>query len=129
MQPNQNTRTDNSNPPQTEYPTNTRLIPAQHWLVAANSMLCWWVMQLHSSGISTLDVNLPSGTRLPDSFAAPKWHCTTEHMRTTIATISHSVCTYLEVGEVGCCCCCCQEAKGKKRHKMSMCMRMNYETH
>jgi hypothetical protein len=33
-------------PPQTEYPPNTRLIPAQHWLVA-NSMLCWWVLQVH----------------------------------------------------------------------------------
>jgi hypothetical protein len=33
-------------PPQTEYPHNIRLIPAQHWWVIANSMLCWWVLQV-----------------------------------------------------------------------------------
>lgn len=59
--------------------------------------------KVHSSGLSTLTWICSPELWLPDSFASGKWHCTTEHMRTTIATISHSVCTYLEVEEVSCC--------------------------
>jgi hypothetical protein len=82
--------------------------------------------KVHSSGLSTLTWICSPELWLPNSFASRKWllhnrarenhHCDYLTFRVYLFGSWGSgllfLCTYLEVGEVGCCCCC--QAKGMR---------------